>query len=104
MSRDGLLLRFDADGHAGSDPRGQNIACAAVTTLLRTAGRLCAERSLVREGGGEKPGELRLVVAPVPERDRPWLRGVTDFLLRGMKDLQDEFPREIHLRFEVMEV
>ena len=104
MSRDGLLERFDAEGHAGSDPRGANIACAAVTTLLRTAGRLCAAHALVQEGGGEKPGELRLVVAPVADEEREWLRGVTDFLLRGVHDLQDEFPREIQLLLEVREV
>jgi uncharacterized protein YsxB (DUF464 family) len=104
VSREGLLRSFAADGHAGIDPRGKNIACAAVTALLRTAAKLCAERALVREGAGVKPGELRLVVTSVPEAERAWLRGVTDFLLRGMKDLQDEFPREIHLLLEVMEV
>lgn len=104
MSQDGLLLRFEADGHPGNEPRGRNIACAAATTLLRTAGKLCAERALVREGGAGKPGELRLVVAPVPDGERAWLKGVTDFLLKGVKDLQDEFPREIRLLLEVREV
>ncbi len=104
MSRDGLLESYDAAGHAGESPRGANIACAAVTALLRTAGKLCESRGLVQDGGGGKRGELRLIVAPVPDAEREWLRGVTDFLLRGVHDLQDEFPREIQLLLEVREV
>jgi hypothetical protein len=32
-----------------------------------------------------------------------WLRGVTDFLLRGMSDLQKEFPEKVALRVETTE-
>lgn len=103
LSPDGLLRRFEAEGHAGAKAAGSNIACAAVSMLLRTAGRLCAERGLAREGGAGYPGEMHLVVSPEPGPGSGWLRGVTDFVLRGVKDLKDEFPNEIVLRVEMTE-
>jgi len=81
-----------------------NIACAAATSLLRTAGKLCAERALVKTGGAEAPDRMRLLLAPVAETDDGWLGGMTDFLLRGLKDLAQEFPREIVVRTETTEV
>jgi hypothetical protein len=36
--------------------------------------------------------------------DDGWLRGMTEFLLRGLKDLEQEFPREIAVRMETTEV
>ena len=80
-----------------------NIACAAVTTLLRTAGRLCTAHGIIQEGGADMPGEMRLRISQRPDPDPQWLRGVTDFLLRGMKDLQDEFPREVVVQVETTE-
>jgi uncharacterized protein YsxB (DUF464 family) len=103
VSPDGLLRRFEAEGHAGAKAAGSNIACAAVSMLLRTAGRLCAERGLALDGGAGNPGEMRLVLSPEPGTGSGWLRGVTDFLLRGVKDLEDEFPKEIVLRVEMTE-
>ncbi len=61
------------------------------------------ERGLAVEGGAGSPGEMRLVVSPGADAGSGWLRGVTDFLLRGVNDLQDEFPKEIVLRVEMTE-
>jgi hypothetical protein len=38
------------------------------------------------------------------EADAGWLKGLTDFLLLGLKDLAQEFPREIVVRTETTEV
>ncbi len=38
------------------------------------------------------------------DRDERWLKGVTDFLPRGLNDLAREFPREILVRTETTEV
>jgi hypothetical protein len=46
---------------------------------------------------------MRLVVSPESDTGSGWLRGVTDFLLRGVNDLKDEFPKEIVLRVEMTE-
>ena len=46
---------------------------------------------------------MRLVVTPGASTEIGWLRGVTDYLVRGMTDLQDEFPKEIAVRVEMTE-
>ncbi len=100
----GSLRRFEADGHAGGAPAGANLACAAATSLLRTAGRLCADHGLVSEGGADSPGTMRMALGRAADGDEAWLRGITDFLLRGLNDLAREFPREILVRTETTEV
>jgi uncharacterized protein YsxB (DUF464 family) len=100
VSPDGLLRGFEAEGHAGVATRGSNIACAAATALLRTAAGLCAGRGLVRSGSAEAPGRLLCeLVAPSPAA-RDWLSGVSDYLIKGVSDLRDEFPGEIAVRVE----
>ena len=71
---------------------------------MRTTGKLCEERALLKAGGAGAPGEMRLLLGPGAEEDDGWLGGVTDFLLRGLKDLAPEFPREIVVRMETTEV
>ncbi len=102
VSKDKLLRRFDAKGHAGAD-LGRNIACAAATILLRTAGRECTARGIVASGSKGEPGEMAMVLVDSREGHQEWLRGVTDFLVRGMSDLQRDFPDEIALRVETTE-
>ena len=104
LSPRGELRGFEAEGHAGALAAGSNTACAAATSLLRTAGTLCAERGLVQAGGAPEPGLMRMRLAAAVDRDEAWLRGVADFLLRGLTDLAREFPREILVRTEQTEV
>ncbi len=101
VSRDRLLRRFEATGHTGADP-GRNIVCAAATILLRTAGRECMAHGLAAQGSADAPGEMAMVLTGGTAQD-DWLRGVTDLLVRGMSDLEREFPDQIALRVEMTE-
>jgi uncharacterized protein len=97
LAADGCLLSLGATGHAGDALAGANIACAAVTVLLRTTARVLYSAGAVEPGGGaEAPGRLQLCVAAGTVA-RDWLQGVTDCLLRGVRDLAAEFPREVAL-------
>lgn len=104
LSPGGCLRGFEAAGHAGAVLAGANIACAAATSLLRTAGRLCADQGLVGSGSADAPGAMRMALAAGSRADGDWLRGVTDFLLRGLNDLAQEFPSEVLVRTETTEV
>jgi len=99
VSRGGLLRRFSAQGHAGGD-LGRNVACAAATILLRTTHHACTERGIVDSRQADRPGEMAVVLGKRAETHAEWLRGVTDFLVRGMRDLEREFPHEIALLVE----
>jgi hypothetical protein len=61
------------------------------------------EHGVAEGGGAEKPGEMALVVSSCAESEQGWVKGMSDFLLRGLKDLQAEFPTEIALRVECRE-
>jgi uncharacterized protein YsxB (DUF464 family) len=75
---------------------GANIACAAATTLLRTAARvLSSSDEFAVQGSADAPGELCVRVSSRRKTGTERLRGITDFLLRGLRDLEAEFPREI---------
>jgi uncharacterized protein YsxB (DUF464 family) len=95
MSPDGMLSSFEAAGHAGTVRRGANLACAAATALLRTAGRICEDKGIVVGSGPDRRGTMRCLVKPIGAADADWLRGVTAFLVRGLRDLRDEFPDDV---------
>jgi len=97
----GCLAGFTASGHAGAGAKGEDIVCAAVTVLLRTAARLLAgEPSLRAAGGTPERGLMRLSLEPPPEGKREWVRGVTDALLRGLADLEAEYPGRLKMRID----
>ena len=94
---DGCLRGFTAGGHADGPP-GANVACAAVTVLLRTSARAVAARGLAEGGSAEEPGDMHLAVGPVPASKREWLRGVSDVLARGLADVSAEYPGQLEVR------
>ncbi len=99
VSPDGLMKSFEAVGHAGSVARGSNLACAAATALLRTAARACEDKGIVVRGDAGSRGSMRCILGAA---ESGWLRGTTDFLLRGLRDLREEFPDAVDV--EVIEV
>jgi len=98
LQADGCLRSFSASGHAGSGPRGRDVVCAAVTVLLRTAARLLSAQPDLRVSGQEPAeGYLRLALEPPAPARREWVRGVTDTLVAGLRDLDQEFPGRLKL-------
>lgn len=100
----GCLEGFEASGHALSAKadrdggQGVDLACAAVTILLRTAGRLLHRHPGLRTAGGApRGGEMLLEVGAVPDDARGWLQGATDFLLTGLRDIQSEYPQSLEI-------
>ncbi len=91
--RDGLLRGFEADGHAGSEPRGKehrlrggDVAAAHGRAAVRRARASCA-----RAAAG-KPGELRLVLGAGPRRGARVAEGRDRFPPQGCEGSAEEFP------------
>ena len=98
LGPEGNLKSFRSRGHAGESKGGGNVACAAVTILLRTAARLLAGTpGMAADGDAGHPGEMDVRITPRAAGGE-WLKGVTDFLLRGLSDLAREYPGEIDVR------
>ena len=75
------------------------MVCAAVSALFRTAARvLKLQPDMVVRGSASEDGRMELLLDRVPPARRQWLEGVTDFLVRGVRDLQEENPEAISVR------
>jgi len=99
LDHQGALQGFSVSGHAGSGPRGEDLACAAVSVLFRTAARVLQLQPDIRiRGSAPDSGRIELEIEELPALKRQWLIGLTDFLIRGARDLQEENPKAISLR------
>jgi uncharacterized protein YsxB (DUF464 family) len=99
LDRRGALLGFSVSGHAGSAPKGEDLVCAAVTVLFRTAARALQLQPDIRiRGSSPENGRMELRIEELPAAKRQWLAGLSDFLIRGSRDLQEENPKAIALR------
>lgn len=99
VDRQGSLASLESTGHAqkpGSEEA--SIACASVSVLLRSLGRLLERDPKIHvEGSAEAPGHFRIDVRRVTLRRRGYMRGVTESLLQGLQDVKRDFPDEIEL-------
>ncbi|MCP5513917.1 MAG: ribosomal-processing cysteine protease Prp [Spirochaetales bacterium] len=95
-----ILKSVNASGHAGEAVSGNNITCAAATVLLRTAYRTLLlpdfETDTVISAPGE--GQLYFEIEKYSSNQIDRLRGITDYLITGLKDLAAEYPEEIKLQ------
>ena len=97
----GALRSLHLEGHAGDSPSGENLACAAVTLMVRTVARLVeSQAEWTVDGLAPVPGNLFLEITRRPEDTDEWLRGVTDTLLWALADIVEEYPDAITVSLE----
>jgi len=101
LDADSCIVRFEASGHAGHGPRGEDIVCAAFTVLARTAFEtLAALPGLDVSGSAPERGSLSFAVRRLPSELRERAAGIADFLQVGISGLEREYPGEIGLTIE----
>jgi uncharacterized protein len=97
----GCLRRVSAEGHSLAGPVGADVPCAAVSVLVRTTARLVAmETRIASSGSSDGRGSLDLEVKEYPENLGEWLRGATDYLIRGVTDVSGEFPDHVSIEMQ----
>jgi uncharacterized protein YsxB (DUF464 family) len=95
-----VVTRLQASGHAGGT-RGNDIVCAAASTLLRTFARTLENHSRVAiTGGAKQRGEMSVRIGSYDAEDRSWLAGITGFLIQGLTDLSSDFPDRCEIVIE----
>lgn len=103
IDQDGLLLDFEARGHAGQGPQGSDIVCAAFTVLARTAFSALGQLpGAVVEGRAPRPGDLDFHVEAMPDSERDKALGMSAFLLEGVAALAREYPSGVGLSMEAL--
>ena len=89
------------DGHAVGGRPGNNPVCAAATALARTAARLMDVASGVEvRGEAEHEGTLEIVVISYERQSLNYLKGASDYLLVGLRDLEREYPNQVSVSAE----
>ena len=95
----GCINCLKARGHSNSGKKGYDIICAAVTALTRTTARLLSEdKSIVVNGNAPEPGMLDITIQALPAARTEWIKGITDFLLKGLFDLKEEYPDRLNIK------
>ncbi|AEF86933.1 conserved hypothetical protein [Treponema primitia ZAS-2] len=88
----GLLRSCTVKGHAGAGPKGDDIVCAAVSVLTRTALRILSEKEgIMVQGEAPERGLVRMEIDYTGE-GREFLSAAGTFLLEGLKSISEEFP------------
>lgn len=101
LDSNGAIRHLQLDGHVSGPTKGENLACAAVSLMIRSVSRLLkSQQGWVVSGGVAKPGNLSLTIESRPEYMTKWLKGVTDTLLRALVDIDEEFPSALSVRIE----
>jgi len=92
----GIVATVSAKGHSGTGAKGENVLCAAVSVLLRTAYEtLASADGIAITGTAGRPGDFSFSVRSVDDEISSWARGVTDSLLTGLSSLDREYPGEL---------
>lgn len=102
--KDGAFRSCEAAGHAGFAAKGSDIVCAAVTILLRTAADVLSgmDGVVVRTDTAGR-GELAFAVVRAAAEKTERLVCTADFLERGLRSLQSEYPQFVRLQKIVQE-
>lgn len=97
--KDGAFRSCEATGHAGFAAKGSDIVCAAVTILLRTAADvLSGMDGVVVRANTAGRGELAFTVVRAAAEKTERLVCTVDFLERGLRSLQSEYPQFVRLQ------
>jgi uncharacterized protein YsxB (DUF464 family) len=96
-SRDGGCVGFSAEGHAGYGPPGQDIVCAAVSSLVQSAVlalNILAPDHLSADAGTSGHMEVRI-------RDPDEMMQVVMAVMElSLEDLQRQYPENVRVCHE----
>lgn len=96
--RDGRVMRVSSRGHAPGAPAGENILCAGVTVLLRSFARVLEDApGIESEGEAPHPGSLDMTVLRIDPEKREWFTGISHLLVRGLRDLEIDYPKDLRV-------
>ena len=98
LNSNNIIKYVSAEGHAGDSPAGKNIICAAVSVLIRSAYRTIVKNSKVEACiTAKNEGSLYFRIIKFDESQTEWLKGISDYLLTGIKDIESESPDSVKI-------
>jgi len=99
---DGTLRACKAAGHAGAGKAGNDIVCAAVSVLMRTALSVLSDRKgITLRGGAPDKGQLWLE-AGYDAEGKGFLFAAGVFLIEGLRSVAQEYPKNCRLNISTL--
>lgn len=99
-----VIVSLVSDGHA-LDSEGSadfRIACAGVSSALRSFAELLGSRTDIRaRGSAPEPGRFCVDVVSVARMD--WYRGVSELLMTSLRLVQRDYPAHVAIEFVEVE-
>jgi hypothetical protein len=97
LEEDGTLRACKALGHAGAGKSGEDIVCAAVSVLMRTAcGILSDRKGITLRCGAPEKGQMWLE-AGYEADGKDFLNTAGVFLIEGLSSIAREYPKNCKL-------
>jgi len=97
IDNDGVLRTCKASGHAGAGKAGNDIVCAAVSVLMRTAcSILSGRKGIVLHYGAPEKGQMWLNVDYKAD-GKDFLNTSGLFLIEGLRSVAQEYPKNCKL-------
>ncbi|MBE6344466.1 MAG: ribosomal-processing cysteine protease Prp [Spirochaetaceae bacterium] len=102
--KEGSFSSCLAKGHSGYGSKGSDILCAAISVLLRTTAQVLIESfGEDVEYDASTCGSFSLAMKKKLQVGSDKLVYAADFLRSGFKSLQQEFPKHILLKEEIID-
>ncbi len=93
-----LRTFIQIQGHAGYAPAGQDIVCAAVSTLYETLKRVLPKGAIKAIKENEKVSVIEITPDPVMRwREEEEARDYLNFFLTGIEVIEQAYPKHVHL-------
>jgi len=98
LDQKGILKTCLASGHANAGKIGNDIVCAAVTVLMRTATNILSnQEGITIKSSAPKKGKLGFNVEYSTAEGLVFLYHTSIFLIDGLKSVAQEFPKNCNL-------
>ncbi|MBC9783888.1 ribosomal-processing cysteine protease Prp [Heliobacterium chlorum] len=96
----GRILGFEATGHAGAAPHGQDVVCAGVSALTLTAvnglEHFLGDQALEVDAPG--PGNLRcMLMDPLMTDDARTAQIILETMVLGLEKTAENYPRYLKM-------
>jgi len=99
LDKDGILKKCTASGHAGGKRTENDIVCAAVSVLMRTAVHvLSGRKDITIRYKAPEPGFLSME-ADYKAEGKAFLSAIGEFVIDGLASVAEEYPKYCKLIF-----
>jgi uncharacterized protein len=94
-----ILKSLKVKGHSNFDAYGKDLVCASVSILLYTFYLSLKDLPLMEFDFKDKENDFEIIIKKSDENLIGELRGITIFLVKGLKSLALNFKENIKLNF-----